>query len=64
MEYRKFRADQLFDGYRLLGDQHVLITTEDGKIEEIVLTKMQAMVFKKLKAFFHRDLLIVIAILN
>jgi cytosine/adenosine deaminase-related metal-dependent hydrolase len=39
MEYRKFRADQLFDGYRLLGDQHVLITTEDGKIEEIVLTK-------------------------
>lgn len=37
MEYRKFRADQLFDGYRLLDDQHVLITTEDGTIETIAL---------------------------
>ncbi|HEX7846797.1 MAG TPA: amidohydrolase family protein [Chitinophagaceae bacterium] len=36
MSYRKFRADQLFDGYRLLDDQHVLVTTEDGTIEDIV----------------------------
>lgn len=35
MRYRKFRADQLFDGYRML-DQHVLITTEEGVIEGIV----------------------------
>jgi len=35
MAFHKFRADQLFDGYRLLDDQHVLITTEDGVIEDI-----------------------------
>lgn len=39
MGHRKFRADHLFDGYRLLDDQHVLITAEDGTIEEIVLHK-------------------------
>lgn len=37
MAFHKFRADQLFDGYRLLDDQHVLITTEEGVIEDIVL---------------------------
>ena len=36
MTYKKFRADQLFDGYHLLDDQHVLITTADGIIENIV----------------------------
>jgi aminodeoxyfutalosine deaminase len=36
MGYRKFRADQLFDGYRLLDDQQVLITTEEGIVENIV----------------------------
>jgi aminodeoxyfutalosine deaminase len=35
MAFHKFRADQLFDGYRLLDDQHVLITTADGVIEDI-----------------------------
>jgi cytosine/adenosine deaminase-related metal-dependent hydrolase len=37
MAYRKFAADQLFDGYRLLEDK-VLITTEDGRIEDIIAT--------------------------
>jgi cytosine/adenosine deaminase-related metal-dependent hydrolase len=36
MSYRKFKADHLFDGYRLLDDQHVLITDENGVIENIV----------------------------
>ncbi|MEI9913078.1 MAG: amidohydrolase family protein [Bacteroidota bacterium] len=36
MGYKKFRADQLFDGYRLLDDQQVLITTEEGIVEDIV----------------------------
>src|SRR4026207_1037266 len=36
MSYKKFRADQLFDGYHLLDDQQVLITTEEGVIENIV----------------------------
>ncbi len=35
MAFHKFRGDQLFDGYRLLDDQHILITTGDGVIEEI-----------------------------
>jgi cytosine/adenosine deaminase-related metal-dependent hydrolase len=36
MAYQKFVADQLFDGYNLLNDQHVLITTEDGRFANIV----------------------------
>ena len=36
MDYKKFRADQLFDGYKLLGDQQVLITTEEGIVENII----------------------------
>ena len=36
MAFHKFRADQLFDGYRLLDSQYVLITTEEGVIENIV----------------------------
>lgn len=36
MAYRKFRADHLFDGYSMLDDQQVLITTEEGIIEDIV----------------------------
>jgi len=36
MAYKKFRATQLFDGYNLLDDQHVLITTKEGVIENIV----------------------------
>jgi cytosine/adenosine deaminase-related metal-dependent hydrolase len=35
MAFHKFRADQLFDGYRLLDSQQVLITTEEGVIENI-----------------------------
>jgi len=36
MAYRKFRADQLFDGYHLHGNDNVLITDERGKIVGIV----------------------------
>jgi len=36
MEYRKFSADQLFDGYRLLGSNKVLITDSQGKVEEVI----------------------------
>lgn len=36
MGYKKFRADQLFDGYRLLDYQQVLITTGEGVVEDIV----------------------------
>lgn len=36
MAYRKFKATQLFDGYRFRNENEVLITTEDGLIEAIV----------------------------
>lgn len=36
MNYLKFRSDQLFDGYRLLDDQHILITDKDGRVQDIV----------------------------
>ncbi|HKZ65367.1 MAG TPA: amidohydrolase family protein [Chitinophagaceae bacterium] len=37
MAFQKFRADQLFDGYRLLNNQYVLITSEKGVVEDIVI---------------------------
>jgi len=36
MSYRKFRADQLFTGYQLLGKDTVLITDEQGVVESIL----------------------------
>jgi cytosine/adenosine deaminase-related metal-dependent hydrolase len=36
MNYRKFQADYIFDGYELLNREHVLITDDDGKILDIV----------------------------
>jgi len=36
MAYRKFKADQLFDGYKLHGPDKVLVTDETGKIIELV----------------------------
>ena len=36
MGFNKFRADKLFDGYRMYDDGHVLITSENGIVEEIV----------------------------
>src|SRR5678809_821022 len=36
MSYQKFQADQLFDGYELLKNDHVLITDEEGTIEDIL----------------------------
>jgi aminodeoxyfutalosine deaminase len=36
MAYRKFKATQLFDGYRFRNEDEVLITTNDGTIEAIV----------------------------
>lgn len=36
MSFRKFKADQLFDGYRLYGNNKVLITDDSGKVENVV----------------------------
>ncbi len=36
MAYRKFKADELFDGYHFRNSNDVLITKEDGTIETIV----------------------------
>lgn len=36
MSFKKFRADQLFDGHQMLDDQHVLVTTEHGFVEGII----------------------------
>jgi aminodeoxyfutalosine deaminase len=36
MGYRKFQADGLFTGYEMLDNQPVLITAEDGEVEEIL----------------------------
>jgi aminodeoxyfutalosine deaminase len=36
MAYKKFRADQLFTGSALFNNSQVLITTEDGTIQDIV----------------------------
>lgn len=36
MAFKKFRANQLFDGYRLYDDKYVLLTDEKGKVEGIV----------------------------
>lgn len=36
MAIRKFRSDHLFDGHTLMNDQHVLLTDESGKVEDVV----------------------------
>ena len=36
MGFQKFKADKLFDGYRFLEDDKVLITDQEGVIEDIV----------------------------
>src|SRR5678809_1392041 len=36
MAYRKFIADQLFDGYHLHGNDKVLITDDSGKVQSLV----------------------------
>ena len=36
MAYKKFQSEQLFTGYQLLDSDHVLITDQAGKIEDIV----------------------------
>jgi cytosine/adenosine deaminase-related metal-dependent hydrolase len=36
MSFRKFKANQLFDGYTLSGNQQVLVTKPDGTIHAIV----------------------------
>jgi cytosine/adenosine deaminase-related metal-dependent hydrolase len=36
MAYRKFQADQLFTGYKLLARNNVLITDEEGIVQDIV----------------------------
>ena len=36
MAYRKFKADQLFNGHKLHGSDTVLITDENGKVLDLV----------------------------
>ena len=36
MAYRKFKADQLFDGHQFHGNHKVLITDESGKVQDII----------------------------
>ena len=36
MQYRKFKADELFDGYRLFQSDKVLITDEEGVVLDLV----------------------------
>jgi len=36
MKHRKFKADQVFTGYEVLNNEHVLITDENGSIQEII----------------------------
>jgi cytosine/adenosine deaminase-related metal-dependent hydrolase len=36
MDYLKFKADRLFDGYRFLEDDKVLITDKEGTIRDII----------------------------
>jgi len=36
MANRKFKADQFFNGYGMLSNDHVLITDEKGRVEDIV----------------------------
>jgi len=36
MSFRKFKADQLFDGYHLHSNDKVLITDDSGKVQDIV----------------------------
>ena len=39
MSYKKFKADKIFNGYHFLEDDKVLITDEEGVIEDIVSTQ-------------------------
>jgi aminodeoxyfutalosine deaminase len=48
MEYRKFRADYLFDGYTLHGANKVLITDETGVIKDLVSIDQSGTDFEKL----------------
>ena len=36
MAYKKFQSEQLFTGYELLDSSHVLITDQEGKVEDLV----------------------------
>ena len=36
MQYRKFKADELFDGYRLFQLEKVLITDKEGVVQDVV----------------------------
>src|SRR3979490_3201088 len=36
MAYRKFQADQLFTGYKLLDKENVLVVNEEGVVQDII----------------------------
>ena len=58
MAYRKFKADQLFDGYHLHGNDKVLITDDSGKVDSPLFRLQKlVMMYKPLAAFFHPGLI-------
>lgn len=38
MAYRKFKANQLFTGFNMLDDNHVLVATQEGVVQDIIPT--------------------------
>ena len=57
MEYRKFRADFLFDGYTLHGDDKVLITDESGIIKDLVSIDQSGTDIEKLSGILSPGLI-------
>jgi len=57
MEYRKFRADYLFDGYTLHGEDKVLITDETGVIKDLVSIEKSDADIKKLSGILSPGLI-------
>ena len=64
MEYRKFKADYLFDGTQILNSGHVLITDIKGKIVDIVTENEAGQGVEVLKGILSPALLMLIATLN
>ena len=53
MRFRKFRADQIFDGYKILSGEYVLIVSEDGTISDILPKERRVMIYNITQAYFH-----------
>ncbi len=57
MQYRKLRADKLFDGYRFRNEDDVLIVDEDGKFVDIVATNKAGDDVEELKGILSPGLI-------